>query len=35
MAMGTVIFFIAFVDEMMLELLGERPDKSGAEASHE
>ena len=35
MAMGTVIFFIAFVDEMILELLGERPDKSGAEASHE
>lgn len=35
MAVGTIIFFIAFVDEMILELLGERPDKSGAEASHE
>lgn len=35
MAVGTIIFFIAFVDEMMLELLGKRPHTTDAEASHE
>lgn len=35
MAAGTVIFFIAFCDELVLELLGRRTAPSGEDAHHE
>lgn len=35
MAVGTIIFFIAFVDEMVLELLGKRQDAPAQEVPHE
>lgn len=35
MAAGTIVFFIAFVDEMVLELLGERKEAAEREVPHE
>ena len=35
MALGTVVFFIAFIDEFILELLGKRAPVSKEDAHHE
>jgi TRAP-type C4-dicarboxylate transport system permease small subunit len=35
MAIGTLLFFIAFLDEFVLELLGKRHDASALEIPHE
>jgi hypothetical protein len=34
MAVGTAILAIAFIDELVLELRGQRVDHSGADAAH-
>ena len=35
MALGTVVFFIAFCDELVLELLGRRQAPAMEDAHHE
>ena|SRR5690554_5651343 len=35
MAFGTLVFFIAFCDELVLELLGQRPSADTKDAHHE